>query len=412
MEEWTNEEVQELYAHLAERCQAMQRGELTKTAWKKLQTAAGWNYANGASLLSSPMAARANLPRGVFYDWMHSMVSSGGVAQYEINQLLKRIASLSSDPDATFDNMEDIRAQVKWPKTSPRFPSLRLKDRMSKKENGHVRMFASEALHTVVFLGIYCQLVLIPSRLLSDEVECFVLLGRILYLLRGGAAAVDKVDLLGRLLLEHHDKFLALYPQSAKIKVHLLLHIPSQFEYHGVNLSCFATERKHKASKAVAAYAFRQWCKTMMNRTLLSTFKDMAEPDALESYALLKAAAIDWPRLIAEGCLALMDRGFSQEGQGLKTPSGQVWKKDLVAFRTADGFGVGFVKHLFKASEGRFLAHVDRLYRHTEAIYDTSLRTLRRCLVPAECLHGAFPYLPLDDTNIWLVASSDTLCSA
>ena len=81
MEEWTNEEVQDVFAHLAEQWRCVQRGELSKTAFLQTQLRAGWNYSMGHSLLSSDMAARANLPEGVYYDWMHSMASSGGVGQ-------------------------------------------------------------------------------------------------------------------------------------------------------------------------------------------------------------------------------------------------------------------------------------------------------------------------------------------
>ena len=112
MEEWTNDEVREVFAHLAERFDAKRRGELSQAAFNKLQLLAGWNYTNGCSLLSSAMAPRANLPEGVYYDWMHSLVSSGGVAQYEMNQLLHRIKSLSEDANATFDLMEKMRARV------------------------------------------------------------------------------------------------------------------------------------------------------------------------------------------------------------------------------------------------------------------------------------------------------------
>ena len=51
--------------------------------------------------VESPMAARANLPEGTYYDWMHSLVSSGGVAQYEVSQLVRRLIALSEDGDAT-----------------------------------------------------------------------------------------------------------------------------------------------------------------------------------------------------------------------------------------------------------------------------------------------------------------------
>ena len=167
-----------------------------------------------------------------------------------------------------------LQGRVVWPRAQPRLRKLTLRDRMSKKPHGHVRMFAGELLQTVVFLGIFCQQVLMPGKILVPDVECFVGVGRILYLLRGGALAVAKVDLLEKLILEHHDKFMALYPKCAKIKVHLLLHVPWQIRRFLHNLSCFATERKHKASKSICAFATVVQKKVLVQKCDLTPLKN------------------------------------------------------------------------------------------------------------------------------------------
>ena len=53
----------------------------------KQQQQLGYKYAPHG-LLASNMADIADLPRSIFMDWMHTICSSGGVAQYEVNQFV------------------------------------------------------------------------------------------------------------------------------------------------------------------------------------------------------------------------------------------------------------------------------------------------------------------------------------
>jgi hypothetical protein len=403
--------VRDVFHDLAAKWLLYQGGGLSKTAFNKAQLQIGWNYSQGHSLLSSDMGPRANLPEGIYFDWMHTLVSSGGCAQYEICQFTRRICSLSEDGDATLAIMDDMRTTMVWPRASPKLTGMVLKDRMPKKPNGHVRMFAAETLQMMVFLGLYCQMVLMPQGLLVPEVECFVLMGRILYLLRSGANAVAKVALLWELILEHHDKFMELYPQCAKIKLHLLLHIAGLLKKYGVNLSCFAAERKHKASKGIANFAFRHWCNTMLQRDLSATLARLAQPGCMEPYSMQDAKAIDWALCMGGGgaAMKLAELGAYEQSAALKAPVGTMWTKDLVAFAPAGaGFEVGFVNGFYKVREGRILASISALGRVNQAVYHLDSRLSRLSLVPAQCLLGAFPYLPLGDNTIFLVASADS----
>ena len=80
----------ELYNHLGEQ----KRLSPNKTAFEKLQRAAGYTYSE-YGLLASDMAPIVRFPETLYYDWMHTIVSNGGVAQWELNQLLIRIKGLS-----------------------------------------------------------------------------------------------------------------------------------------------------------------------------------------------------------------------------------------------------------------------------------------------------------------------------
>ena len=52
--------------------------------------------------------------------------------------------------------------------------------------------------------------------------------------------AVEKVDLLDRLVCEHHDRFVQLYPECAKIKPHLAFHIVQAIAEFKVLLACWS----------------------------------------------------------------------------------------------------------------------------------------------------------------------------
>ena len=114
---------------------------------------------------------------------------------------------------------------------------------MNKDEGHHIRAFAAETLYLVVVLGLWCQWCLAPCGVLEEEVKCFLLLGRIVYLLRMRNNAVPKWRLLHQLIVQHHELFMKLYPEVAKPKLHYLMHIAKCIEQFGVNLSCFSIER-------------------------------------------------------------------------------------------------------------------------------------------------------------------------
>ena len=86
---WSPTELRQLFAYLGEQVAA----GLSKTARRKLFQSAGFRW-DPHNVLCSGLSLRANLPDSIYWDWMQTLVSSGGVAQYEINQLIRRIRRL------------------------------------------------------------------------------------------------------------------------------------------------------------------------------------------------------------------------------------------------------------------------------------------------------------------------------
>ena len=280
-------ELRALIAHLG----AQLAAGLGRTQMRRLTQLAGFNYSPN-HLLMSDMALVANLPDSIFWDWMHTMLSSGGVAQYELNQLIRRIRRLS--PDGNIDSSIEsfLKQHVHFPKAQRLafVLNLDLKERVVDKDDRHIRAFASEMIMLVVGIGMWCRMFLVPRNLLAEEVQCFELLGRIIYILRMGPRAVRKAELLQRLIVRHHRLFVRLYPLEAKPKVHYLLHIPGCLHRFKVNLSCFVTERRHKVGKAVAAYSFKNYQLTVLRRSLRELFRVILDHNVLRPNKILGVA--------------------------------------------------------------------------------------------------------------------------
>ena len=94
-------------------------------------------------------------------------------------------------------------------------------------------------LGIVLLIALWLELTFVPENVLPEETKCLLLLGRILYLLRSGDDVLSQLPLLQKLILDHHDLFVKLYPEEAKPKVHHLVHIPVLIARFGKNLSCF-----------------------------------------------------------------------------------------------------------------------------------------------------------------------------
>ena len=406
------QELAELYRHLGE-----QQGMIPKRDFNKLQQAAGYNYSE-YGILSSDMGPIANLPDTVFYDWMHTVVSNGGVAQFEINALLLRMKGLSPQ-NPIIENLDKFSRTITFPHCEQQAARLKFADRMNKNEGHHIRAFAAETLYLVVVLGLWCQWCLAPCGVLEEEVKCFLLLGRIVYLLRMRNNAVPKWRLLHQLIVQHHELFMKLYPEVAKPKLHYLMHIAKCIEQFGVNLSCFSMERKHKESKYIASCAFRTCCNTMLRRNLKGMLEIFKRGDCLHQFrlvppqggrvdkmweakfivALASAAAMAGPRSgirVAEPKMA----------NAAKTPKGQLHVGDLIVYRADATLQAGFIEKLFMAEPNHLYVAVSVLRFQRDTIYSKAPGDIRERFVGAELILGAFPFVS-EDNLVHIIVSAD-----
>ena len=404
----TPESLSQLWLNLATQAVLVGRGEVRKRAFKLQQQCAGIAF-DVCSLLAPRIRELANLPYSIYWDWMHCLVASGGVAQYELNQLLRRIQLL-----VPLSRLQDFAHHVAFPKGSEFEPKLCLADRMRNGPTKHIKAFASEMLGWIVIVGLFCELVIVPSERLKAEIECFRLLGRIVYLLRLGNGCVAKLSLLKTLLHEHHVRFIALYPQAATPKLHFLRHIPTCIERWGVLLACFATERKHRASKGIAAFAFRAWCTTLLRRV---TRKHMEQALLVENFHPEKLdpptgkAVLPHFRSLLQSVGILGQAELARMANTARTSVGTLSNGDLLGVHEAGRIRAGFAVQFFAVTGavGEQLFVLLQMLRplggsrFSRAEGHTQLR-----FVPLAAVMHAFPYM-LSGSDVYIVASLDEL---
>ena len=365
--------------------------------FKELQTSIGFNY-EPKGLLWSDIRFTVAIPRSIYWDGMHSVYASGGVAAREINQFLRRVKD-----HCRLQDLDSItRDIVTFPKTLPRL-NLKLSERVVDKDDGvSLRAFASETIQVLTVLTVFCVEWLEPKALLLEEVECLKLMAQIDQMLRRGdaVARTPAIERLDELIEDHHRRFVALYPTVVTPKLHYFRHIPDLIKRWGVYLNCWAPERKHRVSKRVAAHCFRNFAPTITVRAVRQQVEALKEPTALVPFALVgskgksltpKQAAL----LFASGAPLPPSPDMAVTGKELKTPYGPIHVGDLAVFKEAGGaVGRGFAQSFFRlegAGEPAFYAHVSECPRAGGSRHTVPAET-RDLLVDGKALLGACPY--------------------
>ena len=261
-----------------------------------------------------------------YYDWMHVLVASGGVAQYEVNELVKKIRGAG----IRLKILDEFASNVLMPKSRPKLPSTFFQDRINDEDNSCIRGFAAEMLTCIPILALFNDTILEPTGLLSEHVLCFRYLATIMDIL-GKNAVNDLLPQLRRYIDDHGLLFQRLYPQCVKPKYHWLFHLPENIEDFKVNMSCFSPERKHRAVKTIAAHVFNEHLGH--NITLRIGYETLKAFDSQET--ICRAVFLKEPIREITGGAAMLSF-WSDEivgvrtARSLMTPTGMISLKDMV----------------------------------------------------------------------------------
>ena len=91
---------------------------------------------------------------------------------------------------------------------------------------------------------------------------------------------------LDQLMLEHHEMYVRLYGDCLKPKLHYMRHVPACIAFHRCQFSCFATERKHKFSKRIAGFTYRNIGKNLLLKSLRAFLLEVENPHAFDKIQL------------------------------------------------------------------------------------------------------------------------------
>ena len=184
----------------------------------------------------------------VQWDWMHNYLV-GGIFNKEAGFLLEAVKNV------TTMELKAFLSECEWPK-AVRGRAITGYKLLDKRESGDLQCSASEGLsmypvirHWVMqhvsYRGHQCE-----AAVCSFFALCKVL--DLLSSLKRGRGSVNPDDLEAAVSTHFQLRLLAYGPDRCQPKMHLALHHSQHLRRHGMLVSCYVHERKHKALKAFA----------------------------------------------------------------------------------------------------------------------------------------------------------------
>lgn len=229
-------------------------GSVPQREFAFLEQAYGIVFDTGALIFDEYTRSLTRMPDTIFWDWMHCLLASGGVGQYEVNQVVREIVK----EGIAVSQLDEFCSSVQVPSSRARLTKTFFKDRLVNKDDAHIRAFASEVLSAITVLGIFMDVVIKPMGKMPVHCACFDRLREIVNMLSRGDEVCTCIPELRDVVGAHHIAFVALYPQCVKPKIHYLWHTVDRIDEFQCNLSCFGPERRHRDAKRIASYSYNK----------------------------------------------------------------------------------------------------------------------------------------------------------
>ena len=315
-------------------------GNITRRQFKVLQQSLGLNYEPRGILWDATLRPHFSPVKHCYEDWMHTLLASGGIGQYELNAFVHAAAGAGVDPS----ELDIFHRKIIWPTRLRPMPKDFFEKRIVGNCDGHIKCFASEAIQAIQALSLFVQLVLQPAGSLHEESRSMLLLCAIVAFFCMSDDTLNYMDQLTDAVQEHHLAYIAAYgKKSVKPKMHYLYHTVSSMLACRVNLSCFAPERKHRECKIVARNCKGLSIETHVLRKMMLHFTvRLQHKDAFLSDFLLNPKPA--PQLRAILLPLVDDLGLNiQEAKQLRTHLGIVGVGDFVFARAPAGQEAGII---------------------------------------------------------------------
>ena len=249
-----------------------------------------------------------------------------------------------------------------------------------------VKSFASTMLSVISTMAMFLDHFPEVARHLPEHVKCYKLLYDIVWHLRVDAGIVNRLPLLRSIIAEHHRLWAALYPMSAKPKLHHLQHVLDMVETIGKVVACFTCERKHRSVKRSAVNVYRHFEHTTIVDMLNTMATELREHD-----------------IFAEQCLIRRKRVVTVGPHDVNTASsclchcGELHASDIIVFSSGHvGRATSFWKDPDSTSH---LVQFKLFVRHTAGV-DVFIDTGRVMFSPLADVMDAVMHLPMTDGKI------------
>ena len=105
--------------------------------------------------------------------------------------------------------------------------------------------------------------------------------------LRSGDRVCEVLDAAEWTQRLHHEAFVSLYAELAKIKIHIQRHVFGSIRQLGANLSCWRGERGLRRQKRIACKVYNKWHHTLMHDALQHFLIALQSPDNFNMIKLM-----------------------------------------------------------------------------------------------------------------------------
>lgn len=380
------------------------RPRVTRKEFEQLQQVFRVNWCDDGLLFQDDLRQVVKPATGVFWDWMHVLVSHGQ-ADVELGLFAQAMVSKGvriAELDGFVQQFKGLHQQRGGFKKD--FVNKRLKG-----DGTAFSGFSGELLDLLPLVQLFCNMVLRPSGILTSHIQCFELLCTIVNLMSLGDEVLNHIQFLRRTVEQHHRKFVRVYGgECCTPKFHYMLHLADVLERLQINVSCFVTERKHRLSKAIASRLFDKFEAVLLSDFIHHTCKQFASETSLQLESVEKDLPLKDKNLVHafKERFPTMTAVFASSAATLVV--GRVQRNDMVLLQMEAAFYIGkatgFFKMLLDGSAVQFMAHV-LLYE------EFSKRKWRpkpeqTLVVPTSCIKATVPYATSSGDEIFIVEPS------
>ena len=384
----TEESLRRLVADLGQA-----KARLGQVKFAEVERACGISY-DLAVLLKSHMAPVAKVPTSRYPDWFHNFLASGGIFQYQLNQVLLQLQWMGLQPSAVDD------FSVVFPRAHTKLKKTFFADRMVKTEWGHLKAFGSEVMTAITKMCFFMDVVAAPMDALPRHTRHLHQARRIVDLLLSGDSIMGRLATLEQLLEEHHKEYMALQPQCAKPKLHLNRHLPAAMKRHRVNVSCLPPERKHKDAKRKASFLFNRWNDSLLSQETTHMTQVFRHGGIFEKTSLIE------PTTGIHKCRDRIVRGLAEHlpltrpvkcSTGVSFGNLRAHKGDLLLWRCDASEHVGRALVFARGADGQHGAVVEEFHG---AGQEWDMRNATLSVVPLDLIANLLPYISLGGSMV------------